>query len=199
MRHSRHIGNKFGELTLLAVHEGRGAGHRIYGLFRCDCGKDATFAVSRVVNGQKKALHCGCKRNYGKKDHGMGNSREYSSWMAMRTRCLKPHSKDYPRYGGRGITVYPEWAASFKAFYKYIGPRPEGTTLDRIDPDGNYEPGNVRWATVMEQAQNRKTVKVVSTPMGTMFLVDYARRIGLTRGAAHLRLKRGKLDGVSYV
>lgn len=131
--------------------------------------------------------------------HGMRYSREYSCWQAMKVRCLCPENKDYPRWGGKGITVCPEWIVSFEAFFEYIGPRPLGTTLDRIDPDKGYEPGNVRWATPRQQSHNRRDLTIVITPLGRMALVDYAKCIGLTKGAAHLRMKRGKLEGVTYV
>lgn len=77
------------------------------------------------------------------------------SWRAMRERCLSPKHKFYALYGGRGITVCPQWA-TFAGFLADMGPRPDGTTLDRIDPNGNYEPGNVRWATKEEQRANRR-------------------------------------------
>jgi hypothetical protein len=87
----------------------------------------------------------------------MRDSIEYSSWRAMKDRCLRPTSKDYARWGARGITVDPAWVESFEAFFEHIGSRPDGTTLDRIDTTKGYEPGNVRWATPVEQACNRSS------------------------------------------
>jgi hypothetical protein len=90
-----------------------------------------------------------------KTDHDMAGGPEYRSWEMMKQRCLNPNSTGYARYGGLGITVWPEWVRSFRAFYEHIGPRPEGTSLDRYpDPAGNYEPGNVRWATRAQQNSN---------------------------------------------
>lgn len=87
-----------------------------------------------------------------KSDHDLYGSPEYSSWQMMKQRCLNPKATGYARYGGAGITIWPEWITSFSAFYAHVGPRPEGTSLDRYpDKNGNYEPGNVRWATRREQ------------------------------------------------
>lgn len=82
-------------------------------------------------------------------------SPEYRSWQAAKTRTTNPNRADWPRYGGRGIRMADEWLNDFPAFLAHIGPRPDGTSLDRIDSDGNYEPGNVRWATASEQRRNR--------------------------------------------
>lgn len=80
----------------------------------------------------------------------------YRSWIAAKTRCSNPNRDDWQDYGGRGITMCPQWAGSFKVFLADMGERPEGTSLDRIDTNGNYEPGNCRWATPLEQRHNRR-------------------------------------------
>lgn len=90
--------------------------------------------------------------------HGLSRKvREYKVWTAMKQRCLNPNEKTYPQYGGRGITVYQDWIESFVAWYLYIGQRPSDKhSLERIDNDGNYEPGNIRWATKDIQQHNRR-------------------------------------------
>lgn len=189
------IGEKIGDLTLIAILGVKDS--RVIGRFSCSCGGLVSYPASRVLN-QGNPSHCGCKTDMGKsRTHGMIGSPEYQSWQAMKARCLNPESKDYRRYGARGITVCQEWAESFAAFFAHIGTRPKGTTVDRIDGTRGYEPGNVRWATPLEQARNRRDLTIVKTPMGTMVLVDYARAIGLTKSAAHMRLRRGTLRGVS--
>lgn len=85
-----------------------------------------------------------------------GQSRTYVSWRRMKDRILNPNHEKYPLYGGRGIAIEPRWIESFEDFLADMGERPDGKTLDRIDPNGDYTPGNVRWATTKEQRANRR-------------------------------------------
>lgn len=196
-RYERRIGERVGSLVFHGVVTKTDANLRVYGKFFCDCGAAVELGASRVLN-QKRPTHCGCQTDKGaNRKHGMRNSREYSSWSAMVGRCHNENHKDFPRWGAVGITVCERWR-KFDNFYHDMGQRPPDTSIDRINGDEGYHPGNCRWATPKTQARNTKSFVIVNTPEGVMPLVDYAKKIGLSRGAAHLRLKRGKLEGVSY-
>jgi len=189
-------------LTLLAANVGRTADNHIVGRYQCKCGTEVSVAQSRVRNGYTKSCGCLAREESSRRatTHGMRQSPEYRSWQAMIGRCTSPTHKDYPRWGGAGISVCNRWAGSFEAFFADMGPRPSGTTLDRYpDAAGNYERGNCRWATPKQQARNRRDLVRVRTPFGDMPLVEYAARIGISKGAAHQRLKRGKLEGATHV
>jgi hypothetical protein len=97
--------------------------------------------------------------------HGLIHTHEYKAWISMKDRCLNSKSRNYPGWGGRGITVHPAWIHDFQVFYAYVGPKPTSQhSLDRFpDMNGNYEPGNVRWATKLEQTKNRRPCKTGST------------------------------------
>lgn len=93
---------------------------------------------------------------YFTKFHGLSKTDEYRIWKGMKYRCFNSNLTGYKYYGGRGIKVCDEWLKSFKAFYDYMGPRPtKRHSIDRINNSGNYEPGNCRWATQLEQMHNR--------------------------------------------
>lgn len=143
-------------LSLIRKLDERTADKHVLGMYQCSCGGTLKAAMSRVRNGYTKSCGCIGKEAEAQTKHGKRYSREYGSWQAMKARCLDPRNKDYPRWGGRGITICQEWIESFEAFFAHTGPRPAGTTLDRIDGTKNYEPGNVRWATATDQARNRR-------------------------------------------
>lgn len=153
-------GRRFGRWLVLDRAPNKG-GRRTAWNCHCDCGSDAVVIGENLVAGFTKS--CGCLRAYVghavNLRHGhclnRGNSPERQSWRGMKDRCNNPNHVRYARYGGRGITICERWQSSFEQFLADMGPRPPGMTLDRINPDGNYEPDNCRWATSHEQAVNR--------------------------------------------
>lgn len=130
---------------------------------KCDCGNIVSVYGHNLKSGTTKS--CGCLYRDRKGEHNpryeTGLSREwiYSTWNSMKQRCFNPNATEYSAYGGRGITVCEEWKNSFKCFYEYVSKLPhygeEGRSIDRINNNGNYEPGNVRWATKEQQYENR--------------------------------------------
>ena len=108
---------------------------------------------------------------------------EYRAWDAMIHRCERPSEKRYHRYGGRGIKVCERWRVSFEAFLEDMGPRPSTKhSIDRRNPNGNYEPGNCRWATAGEQQINRSNNKLIEWRGVTKCAAEWERELGLRRG-----------------
>lgn len=149
----------------------------------CDCGK--TTLVHGVSLRAEKTQSCGCyigeAASIRNARHGDARSKnptpEYRLWAAMISRCHSSNNKDYSRYGGRGIKVCDEWREDFSTFLVYVGRRPSSSrSLDRYpNNDGNYEPGNVRWATTQQQGANKRNTLYVELNGESVRLVDAAR------------------------
>lgn len=120
-------------------------------------------------------------------------SKEYRAWSCMITRCTNPNRADWFRYGGRGISVAPAWRASFEAFLADVGPAPSPAhSIDRIDNSGNYEPGNVRWATRVQQNSNRRMSRFICHAGMTLTISQWAAIIGIHLETLRSRLKNGE-------
>jgi hypothetical protein len=123
--------------------------------------------LDAVVVAEGFTTHGLCRAPRRRARHGQTGTPEYRSWRAMKSRCTNPRHPRYARYGGRGVRIAPPWLDCFECFARDVGPRPPGTTLDRIDVDGNYEPGNVRWASPAVQARNRAARKPTRPAVGS--------------------------------
>lgn len=166
MRRLDLTGQTFGRLTVTGLGEPSGKRRRTAWLCACDCGTVVTVVGESLRSGHAKS--CGCFRREfasivgkaARPRHGHAcrdrYSVEYRTWGGMIQRCTNPKFRQFRDYGGRGISVCPEWRTSFERFLADMGPRPVGLTLDRINNDGNYKPGNCRWASRSQQQRNQR-------------------------------------------
>ena len=124
------------------------------------------------------------------------NKKLYDLWYQARGRCHNPDHPKYPAYGGRGIQMCEEWREDVAAFVAYInsalGPRPDGCSLDRIDNDGHYAPGNLKWSTSFQQANNKRTNRFVTYRHGRHTVAEFSRMIGKGPKGVLRSLNRGK-------
>lgn len=147
-------GMKFGRLAVIS--RGLNLGSKVRWLCVCECGKQVQVDANSLAQGLTTS--CGCARfGANHATHRRTNTPEYHSWSGIKQRCLNPRSHAFENYGARGIKVCQQWIDSFEQFLADVGSRPGvGYSIDRIDNDGNYEPGNVRWATASEQSNNQR-------------------------------------------
>lgn len=148
-------GQQYGRLTVVAP-AGRNALGKVLWVCQCACGATTVAVAGSLVTGNTTS--CGCYLRERITKHGGWNKGSYNTWRAMVRRCTRPSDKDYPRYGAVGIKIAPEWM-EYTRFAQDMG-EPVGTeTLDRIDPYGDYVPGNCRWAAIPTQARNLRVRK----------------------------------------
>jgi|SRR5580692_9707464 hypothetical protein len=180
-------GQRFGHLVAITEALAPYGDRHVFWLARCDCGAE------RVVQGKRLRIghttSCGCARG---EDHGLTGSSTYVCWGAMIQRCYNASGTGYHKYGGRGIKVCERWRNSFSAFYEDMGERPSRQhSLDRIDNNSDYEPGNCKWSTAKEQARNRRSSMILEAFGRKQTLAAWGEEFGVTGRLIGERLLRG--------
>src|ERR1700761_2051157 len=181
------IGYRCGRLQVIA-RATNSKGGKARWLCRCDCGNTTETSSSNVK--ARDTASCGCAKieqlKARSKTHGKSESKEYYTWLNMRSRCNDSRSSQYYKYGQRGISVCDRWnkiGGGFENFLSDLGPSPSRNhSIERINNDGNYEPGNCRWATDLEQANNKRN---------TVYVVYHGERMPLMTA---IRVSKTKLD-----
>ena len=203
-----HSGRRFGRLVVLGfVGMDPGARPRPRFICQCDCGKEHTARSAHLLGGWVKSCGClasenGRSRGLASKGakypgagarHGMSHKPEHNAWAGMKQRCHNPRNKGFKNYGARGIFVCERWRDSFEAFLADMGRRPtDEHSLERIDNDGPYAPGNVRWATSVEQANNKRDTHLVDFGGRKVSLADAERLSGISQKVLYHRAKAGR-------
>jgi hypothetical protein len=185
-------GQKFGRWTVKGFSH-RTERRRYYWACVCECGNEKPVLSDVLRTGKSRS--CGCLHkeivSAHRTKHGLHNHPAYFSYRAMRGRCENPKVEGYELYGGRGITVCPQWS-KFETFWLDMGPTWQaGRSIERINNAGNYEPTNCRWATPREQGANRRDNVIIQTPKGPMMIADAAREFGITRNTITSRIRYG--------
>lgn len=197
-------GKEFGSLTV--IEKSKSDYYGAYWLCKCNCGNITTVRGSHLRQGKTKS--CGCNKGAHfiheiKHGHAMGKNKkaspEYSTWLAMMARCKNPKTKHYRLYGGRGISVCERWL-KFENFLSDMGLRTSSKhSLDRYpNKDGNYEPGNCRWATIKEQNRNTNRNVFYQHEGRTQILEEWATELNADPGNMGKRLKAGQTFSEVY-
>ena len=176
---------------LTAIRLTRKEGSSRYWLFRCACGNEKEIQRGSVVSGTIKS--CGCLKRAGK--HGnfkRPDTGSYDRWRKMIKRCYDADYKDFRLYGSRGISVCDRWRKSMVDFISDMGSRPSPShSIDRIDNNGNYEPGNCRWALPTTQGNNRRSNRIIEHAGESITMTEWSRRLGGCDGLVKSRIRLG--------
>ena len=187
-------GEHFGRLTVTTYAGKAPNGHSLWEC-KCSCGTFVTVSRSNLISG--KQVSCGCKRkeqagmlNY---SHGGSNSRLYSIWCNMITRTENPRGTAYNCYGGKGITISPEWRKDFATFHAWAEANgyKDDLTIDRIDNSKGYSPDNCRWISWKDQFNHRTTCKYLTFQGRTQSIAEWAKELDISKTALYQRIKAG--------
>ena len=200
------VGDKYGRLEVLKFVYSKN--YRNYWLCKCDCGNEKIVSGHNLRCGVTKS--CGClqqeqRKINGKKvanytreikhttTHGQSKTRLYNIWAGMKARCYNPNDINYKDYGARGIKICEEWFNSFSVFrdWAIANGYADNLTIDRIDVNGNYCPENCRWATLKEQAKNKRTTRLITYDNKTMCVNEWEKFLNFPIHLIAKRLKRG--------
>lgn len=186
-------GQRFGRWTVIDRTDDSRTG-RTRWLCHCECGAEKNVQASSLLCGDSKS--CGCfnleQIRTNSITHGGCNTQEYGIWCAMLRRCYNPAVREFPRYGGRGITVCPRWLHSFENFIRDMGPRPSAEhSIDRIKNEGPYSPRNCRWTDRFTQANNKRNNRMVLVEGHHVTLAEASRSTGIEYHVVFKRLRRG--------
>jgi len=200
-------GQKFGRLVVIERSENGECGN-VRWVCCCDCGEISVVGAGALRTGATKS--CGClnreltKRRFW--EHGEAvkgeKTREYRIWTHIKGRCLNPRNDRFKNYGGRGITVCDRWL-KYENFLEDMGRCPKGLSIERIDNNGNYEPGNCKWATMHEQSRNMRTNVWMEYKGKRMILEDWLKKLGISWGRWNYWKNKGMsftdfLDDLNY-
>jgi hypothetical protein len=193
MKTTNHVGQRFGRLLVTEQHSAAptasGQRHTVC-TCQCDCGAVVAIFATNLRRGFSTS--CGCYSRELHTRHGCHSEVWYPIWAGMISRCYNPHDLGFSRYGGRGITVCDEWRGSPALFMSDMGPRPSKThTVDRIDNDGPYSPENCRWATLVEQNNNKRSNVAVTIGGETHNLCQWYAILGISKAVYYHRRRHG--------
>ena len=186
-------GQKFNRLTVIAKER---INKNTFWIVVCDCGNTTKVDSTSLVRGRTKS--CGCLSRERSTTHNLSGTPTYKSWQAMMQRCTNIHDDNYPHYGARGISVCDKWR-TFEGFYEDMGDRPDSTTLDRIDVNGNYSKENCRWATNETQQNNKRTNTRIKFNGKVQTLAQWARELNVDYELLVSRISRQEGDAVKVL